>query len=362
MSNGSWLIWKLVLQMDPNALLVDLNDLLRRDPTLSSLGANLSPTSSHHSNDVIGSMNTLNSAVTSLSMAIPKRNVTLLHPLTYKIRDFSGGSSTSTSTGIVAPPPSIASSFNNAAMWGEPLIKQELKMETDPGATAPTYSTLTQMSTDDVGVSNIKMETTDFDDLDALFLSRSVSLSFTRIFYNKYLNSFFLYLIFFCTSKPWSVDKIKWKTISSAALRQTFPSAWARPTATHPLPPPPWPPPRPWRTSTSGRWTTTRGARAAAVHSGSAGPRTSSPPPFPPPCWPRAGSALYPTSWPTCPLPWPRSLRRTPDLPVTLPCTSCWWGRRSWGRCRRPGLRTAERPSTEWKQGTYVGWINGRGI
>jgi hypothetical protein len=159
--------------MDPNALLVDLNDLLRRDPTLSSLGANLSPTSAHHSssNDVIGSMNSLNSAVTSLSMAIPKRNVTLLQPASYKIRDFSG--STLTSTGLIAPPPSIASSYNNAAMWGEPLIKQELKMETEPGAPAPTYSTLTQMSTDDGFVSNIKMETTDFDDLDALFLSRS---------------------------------------------------------------------------------------------------------------------------------------------------------------------------------------------
>lgn len=162
-------------QMDPNALLVDLNDLLRRDPTLSSLGANLSPQSSqqHHtsSNDVIGSMNTLNSAVTSLSMAIPKRNVTLLQP-SYKLRDY-GGVSTFTSSGLVAPPPSIASSFNNAAMWGDPIIKQELKMEMEPGAPPPTYSTLTQMSTDDVGVSNIKMETTDFDDLDALFLSSS---------------------------------------------------------------------------------------------------------------------------------------------------------------------------------------------
>ena len=177
--------------MDPNALLVDLNDLLRRDPTLSSLGANLSPQSSqqHHnsSNDVIGSMNSLNSAVTSLSMAIPKRNVTLLQP-SYKLRDY-GGVSTITTSGLVAPPPSIASSFNNFAMWGDPIIKQELKMETEPGAPPPTYSTLTQMSTDDVGVSNIKMETTDFDDLDALFLSRFETI--INLFSSSYLRSAF---------------------------------------------------------------------------------------------------------------------------------------------------------------------------
>jgi hypothetical protein len=108
-------------QMDPNALLVDLNDLLRRDPTLSSLGGSLSPPAA--SNDVIGSMNSLNSAVTSLSMAIPKRNVTLLQPnASYKGRDYSAaGSSLSAGTGLIAPPPSVASSFT---MWGEPLIKQ----------------------------------------------------------------------------------------------------------------------------------------------------------------------------------------------------------------------------------------------
>ena len=158
--------------MDPNALLVDLNELLRRDPTLSSLGGNLSPPS----NDVIGSMNSINSAVTSLSMAIPKRNVTLLQPNNpYKIRDYpEPGTSLNTATGLIAPPPSIASSFNSASLWGEPLIKQELKMEIqDPGSAAPTYSTLTAMEAADV--SNIKMETTDFDDLDALFLTRLAS-------------------------------------------------------------------------------------------------------------------------------------------------------------------------------------------
>jgi len=114
--------------MDPNALLVDLNDLLRRDPTLSSLGGNLSPPS----NDVIGSMNSLNSAVTTLSMAIPKRNVTLLQPnIPYKMRGYpETGSSLTTSSGLVAPPPSMASSFSSNTLWGEPLIKQELKMET----------------------------------------------------------------------------------------------------------------------------------------------------------------------------------------------------------------------------------------
>ena len=157
--------------MDPNALLVDLNDLLRRDPTLSSLGANLSPPSishhqQHHTNHVIGSMNTLN---TTLSMAIPKRNVTLLQP-NYKMRDYI--STSNASSGLVAPPPSIASSYSNSAMWGDSIVKQELKMETEPGASPLTYSTLTQMIPDDVGVSNIKMETTDFDDLDALFLTR----------------------------------------------------------------------------------------------------------------------------------------------------------------------------------------------
>ena len=113
--------------MDPNALLVDLNDLLRRDPTLSSLGGNMSPST----NDIICSMNSLNSAVTSLSMAIPKRNVTLLQPNgPYKLTNYLGtNSSLTTASGLIAPPPSIASSFNSASMWGEQLIKQELKME-----------------------------------------------------------------------------------------------------------------------------------------------------------------------------------------------------------------------------------------
>lgn len=159
-------------QMDPNSLLVDLNDLLRRDPTLSSLGANISQTSTTNlsTNDVITSMNSLNSAVTSLSMAIPKRNVTLLQSV-YKPRspiDFSGG--------LMAPPPSIASSYTSSSLWGEPLVKQEMKMEGDlmnpiGQGPPPTYSTLTRLGTEDVP--GIKMETADFDDLDALFLTSS---------------------------------------------------------------------------------------------------------------------------------------------------------------------------------------------
>jgi len=54
------------LQIDPNKLLYDLNELLLRDPNLTSL--------QEPANDEMLHRNNIHNSVISLGMAIPKRN------------------------------------------------------------------------------------------------------------------------------------------------------------------------------------------------------------------------------------------------------------------------------------------------